>query len=425
MKKDKVLFSIKNLWEYCSIIALLLECSSIYVNQNKWNIISSNSILLIGFLPLTIKGLLYILGNKEKQQIFGRAILGYIFFMLVYLITLGRAEAINFLMKFGILYLSIYIYILYLVLSSGFSRYAKRYVSVISVIAVISFVFWIFGSILGVLRPNGVLPYTWGSMQRSANSYFDIYFETQIEQTLFKVWRNTAFFTEAPKYGLTLTIGFLLNHILVKNKKIAVILFATIVSTFSFTAVIAVVMLYSVEYSLGVFRDVLSKRAKVRTIIWPILAIIVIIAVSFFMGEKIDSSSGVGRIGDFVICFGVGMMHPIFGWGFLDNEYLNVVLHSARLASGVGNTMGLSNSISQIFVDGGLFFILFYIRPIISLINWGKKYNPRLFSAGIVLLYLIITTYFAYAGIMFFVLSLGYCFVLLRNKKKYLEIFYN
>lgn len=101
----------------------------------------------------------------------------------------------------------------------------------------------------------------------------------------------------------------------------------------------------------------------------------------------------------------------------MDNEYLNTVLHTSRLASGVGNTMGLSNSICQIFVDGGLYMLLFYLFPLMALILFGKKHNKKVLSVGLVLLYFFVTTYFAYTGIMFFVLSLGYVFLCIENQR--------
>ena len=225
--------------------------------------------------------------------------------------------------------------------------------------------------------------FTWGNMEKRASSYFNIQFETQIEQTVFGLCRNTAFFTEAPKYGLILSIAYIFNYMFEGDKRIAMLLFATIVSTFSFTAIIAIILLHFIEYSMNVGKDVLSQKARFRTIIWPIVIGIVLIIAFFLMSNKLDTSSGAGRVGDFVVCFSVGLKHPLFGWGFMDNEYLNTVLHTSRLASGVGNTMGLSNSICQIFVDGGLYMLLFYLFQLMALILFGKKHNKKVFSVGL------------------------------------------
>lgn len=415
----------KNLWEYLAIISMILECSSIYFNTIQGTIISSNIVLIIGFLPLTIVGLFYLISHRASRIKLFKAVVGYLLFFIIYCLTLGKAELVNFLMKFGAIFPCIGIYILYLIESVGLRRFAIRYVRIVSIIAGLSLILWLLGPICGILKPTGTIAYSWGNMANNASSYFNFQFETQLEQTVFGVWRNTAFFTEAPKYGLILSIAYIFNYLFLKDKKIMILLLTAIVSTFSFTAIIAIVLIHFIEYSMNVGRDVLSRKAKVRTIIWPIMITIVLILIYFLMGNKLDTSSGVGRIGDFVVCFMVGMHHPIFGWGFLDNEYLNNVLHSSRLANGVGNTMGLTNSISQIFIDGGIYLLLFYLIPLISIILWGKINNVKIFSIGIVFLYFIITTYFAYSGVMFFILSFGYGFVIYKNSNKLKENFEN
>ena len=423
MKRSLVL-NAKNLWEYIAIGALILECSSIYFYQTQGFLISSNYILIIGFLPLTLQGILYLIQKEKSRRLLLRAIVYYLFFVLLYAVTLGKAELINFMMKFGVIFPCIGVYSLYLVDSSGFYRFTKRFVRIVFAIAIISLIIWILGPICGVLKPTGTVMYTWGNMTKRANSYFNIQFATQMEQTVFGVWRNTAFFTEAPKYGLILSTAYIFNYIFDNdNKKIAICLLLTIITTFSFTAIIAVILVHFIEYSMNVGRDILSGKTKIRTIIWPITISIVLVLFNFLIGNKLDTSSGVGRVGDFVVCFSVGMHHPVFGWGFLDNEYLNTVLHTSRLASGVGNTMGLSNSICQIFVDGGLYLVGFYLMALIGIVCWGKKYNLKLFSSGIVFLYFIITTYFAYTGIMFSLISFGYVFIVYRNSDKLHEFY--
>lgn len=418
MMRKSLVISTKYLWEYLAIIAIILECSSVYFNQINGFPISANYTLLIGFLPLALWGLMNMIPKRESHRYLFGFVTVYLLFAILYAITLGKAELMNFLMKFGVIFPCIGIYVLYLIDSCGFRRFASRFVKIVSLIAIVSLIIWFFGPICGIIKPTGSIVFTWGNMAKRASSYFNIQFETQVEQTVFGLCRNTAFFTEAPKYGLILSIAYIFNYMLEGDKRIAMLFFVTIVSTFSFTAIIAIILLHFIEYSMNVGKDVLSQKARLRTIIWPIVIGIVLIIAFFLMSNKLDTSSGVGRVGDFVVCFSVGLKHPLFGWGFMDNEYLNTVLHTSRLASGVGNTMGLSNSICQIFVDGGLYMLLFYLFPLMVLILFGKKHNKKILSAGLVLLYFFVTTYFAYTGIMFFVLSLGYVFFLYRKSVK-------
>ena len=409
------------IWESISIISIILECSSIYFFMDGGLQISSNMVLVIGFLPLAAYSLLISIASARKRKILCVEIILYLLFVAVYASTLGSYELINFAMKFLMIFPCILLYSFYLVISGRLAIYIKRFITIMVAISIISLIIWIIGPLMGMIQPTSRVSFIWGSMTRSADSYFGILFTPQKEATFINIWRNTAFFTEAPKYCLLLTIAFLFELYYFKRKHVLVILGCTIISTFAYTGMIAIIIYFFTKYTLSVIADIKKRKVKVRTITWPVLMAIGIVASYFLLFTKLDTSSGIGRLGDYIVCFTVGMKHPIFGYGFLDNEYLNTVLHASRLASGVGNTMGLSNSLSQVFIDGGIYLVLFYFVSIFGIVKVGRYLeNKELFSIGVVLIYSFITTYFAYSGLMFFLLSCGYSLLVMFRFNKHI-----
>lgn len=411
----KVRVSIKGILEYVSIFTLLLECSSIYFNMVGGMPITSNWLLIIGFFPLTISVILKRLKSKKTRVI--STLLLYFLYTAVYAITLGKQEIINFAMKFWMIFPCILIYIVSISEDGTIIRYLNKYINVVCIIASSSLLFWLFGSLLKIIPATGTVQYVWGSMNQTARSYFNIHFETQIEKTFIGITRNTAFFTEAPKFSLILLFAYLFNELFRHSKRIRILLGITIVSTLAYSGVIGILLIHFCRYTINVIRDIASRKSKVRTIVWPILMLSGVIIFWYLMDTKLSTSSGVGRLGDFIVCISTGLQHPFFGFGFMDNEYLNTVLHAYRLSTGVGNTMGLSNSICQIFIDGGLYLLILYIVPACNVLMKGiksRKYILVIFS--IFYMYMFTTTYFAYTGMIFFLISI---FIGITSTKKW------
>ena len=103
MRKSLVI-STKYLWEYLAIIAIILECSSVYFNQVNGFPISANYTLLIGFLPLALWGVMNMIPKKESHGYLFGFVTVYLLFASIYAVTLGKAELMNFLMKFGVIF---------------------------------------------------------------------------------------------------------------------------------------------------------------------------------------------------------------------------------------------------------------------------------------------------------------------------------
>ena len=173
--------------------------------------ITSNWLLIIGFFPLTISAILKHVKSKKTRVI--SIVLLYFLYTAVYAVTLGKQETINYAMKFWMIFPCILIYIVSISEDGTIIRYLNKYINVVCIIASSSLLFCIFGSLLKIIPATGTVQYVWGSMSQTARSYFNIHFETQIEKTFIGITRNTAFFTEAPKFSLILLFAYLLWHI--------------------------------------------------------------------------------------------------------------------------------------------------------------------------------------------------------------------
>lgn len=406
--KLKVSFS--TISQYMACFALILECSSIYINQAQVAFPSGNEILVVGFIPLLVQALVaFITRPSFGKQALAQILLFYVY-CTGYALTLGRQELVNFSMKFLVIFPIIYLCVIYLFLSVRIIPFLNRFIRTVTVVAVVSLVVWIAGPVSGFIQPTGSLTFLWGDLVQTTPSYFFIQFAPQVEQTFIGLTRNTSFFTEAPKYCLILVIALCFDWTFFRNRSREILLFGTILTTFSFTGIVAFLILIFVEYSVRVLRELSSGKATGRVLILLTIVTVGLSVTSFLLQAKLSTSSGVGRVGDFQVSYFVGRQHPVFGFGFLNNDYLNRVLHAVRLASGVGNTMGLSNSFSQVFIDGGIYLLFIYIFALASVLVTGlRRGSGSVTALGCVFLFLFFTTYFSYSGVMFFLLSIGLC----------------
>ena len=129
------------------------------------------------------------------------------------------------------------------------SEVLLKYRNVVFIIALVSLFFWLLGSILHFLHPSGIVQSVWTGDPKVVPSYYGFYFETQ---KLYGVIRNTAIFTEAPMSSLHFSIAMLVEVYVDKKKSLfKIFLFSiAILSSFSTTGIILLIVVYYINYSL-------------------------------------------------------------------------------------------------------------------------------------------------------------------------------
>ncbi len=227
--------------------------------------------------------------------------------------------------------------------------------NIILVIAVISLVFWVAGSLLGILHPNGVEYTTWSNdgSEVAINKYYNLYFETQVQNFGgVSIVRNSSIFTEAPMASFMFGLALLVELFKKKDTdyKKAVLLIIAVVSTFSTTGYVVVIAAVFMKYLLSQSHN--RVYSVIRMAVIPVALIILVIVADRLLQSKLESTSGSTRIDDFSAGFRAWMDHPFMGNGYYNNSYMQY-MSTYRMK----NT-GFSNSLMQMLAYGGLYLLL-------------------------------------------------------------------
>ena len=178
---------------YLYALLLILNCHSIYNNRVGYNLHISEIICFIAIILLFIT----VVFNYDNNRLYKGMIISIctMCFSLLFLIAhLGEGQEIAIIVRY-IIFLPCVI-IFFSIDRNNSMNFMVKISNVVVVIAVISLFFWMFGSVLQVIKPTGKVLVGWGG-EYYKNSYFDIYYETQHLNFLnFNNWRNSGIFTE-------------------------------------------------------------------------------------------------------------------------------------------------------------------------------------------------------------------------------------
>ena len=396
MLRDKKI-NIKSITEYILCLLLILSCGSIFDNMANINFYISEIFMVLLFLYV----LVFLLPKFRKQK---KTFLKYIVFFVFYVAYQGIYIIIHKNMPNMIVYTFKMVIIFLLLLAfylfndkDKIMEMIKKISKIIIIISVISIFFFTLGSYLHAIKPTNKVEIEFGNNRRAINSYFDIYFEAQ-ETNIFGDYRirNCAIFVEAPMFtiGLLIAISYELFLSKRKNKKINVIvLFITILTTMSTTGIAVGCGLIGLKIIQEIFSKKRNYKGKNILKLLTIMFLIVLGIVAFIViKDKWNSPSFMLRIDDYLAGYKAWEDHKIFG-----NGYQNYEAVQSHMSERVFNNMGQSNSIANLFAEGGLWIGMVYTLPAIYLLirNFkNNKYNNIIFILTIILIFCtIIFTY--------------------------------
>lgn len=230
------------------------------------------------------------------------------------------------------------------------TRILTKYSDIMAILGAISLIFWLFGSTLNILSSTGTFTYYWG-IERTANSYFGLYFETNKDGFLFyNLYRNNGIFTEGPMHSLNLSLALAISTFIDKrnlHKKGVIkefVLILSICSAVSVTGVGCIALIYIIRYLFGGN----GKHKSDRTI----FAFVLIIVASQVLGQLLEMKSTTNsysyRIDDYIVGFRVWIDNIIFGGGYGVRNYINY------LSAWRADNTGYSNSFFWILSQGGI-----------------------------------------------------------------------
>lgn len=294
----------------------------------------------------------------------------------------------------------------------------RMYSNVIFIIACISMIFWIFGSVLGTIKPSGNIQIQWGN-SISVSNYYYLYYQWQNDaQILGHVFfRNIGIFCEAPMFGLNLSVAFL-GDFLINNRRSfrrTLLYFITSLSTISVTAILLVLMVFILDKFGGYVSEVIEhNKVNVGLLIFPFLAVVVIVVGYGLLSNKLSSASGSSRLEDYISGYRAWQLHTFIGNGFGDISARVSFSSYWRLAR---SETGYTNSVMTVLSEGGIYFFLSYMIAFIHFLKKAvKMHNYRLGIFVIMWCYLFFTTTFAHTMLMLCFMAYAYT-EMINNKK--------
>lgn len=332
---------LQTLMEYIAILFLILDCYSLFsiTGNNGENI---KIIALVLFIII----FLFEVIRKRKIKITTNLLLFlcvYVLYQFFFGIINNTASIIQFIFN------QLFIVVLFLLLFSLDNlnlKFWKRYRDIICIICAFSLFFFIFGTLLSIVKPSGIINAKWGPLYEYKN-YFYLYNSAQ--GTWFfgnALARNIGIFAEGPMFSYCVCFGLWYEIFYGNYSKLRiVIMVSAIFTSFSVTGIIFIgIMIFVKYFELGQGnKNMLSSKR---------LFILSILLVSFVLGffllfDKLDSVSGVSRSTQYSRAWSIWKENPFFGLGYRQS------------------VEGFSSGILLSMVECGLIGTALYFVPIV------------------------------------------------------------
>lgn len=401
-----------DLIEYILAICIIFNCRSIWLSEYNKASIYSNVLQLITVFCL----LGCILLKKKKSKInFSKGIFfAALFFSYIMVLFLLHSYNRSGLLKNTIVCTIIVFYYICCQSDVKVPTIIIKYINIMFWIGLISCLIWILGSIFNIIPLTSELQttWTWTGEPKTVKGYFGIQYEVQhlnIPVINQYVARNTSFFTEGPMAAFNFSMALLFESILHGNKRKYIIAILILANSSTLSTMGLLVTLFCIFY---LFTNSKYKHMGIKLLKYfclPIVIIVIIIISKNLIASKFDMAvtySGNVRLDDFAAGYKCWKKSPIFGYGYENNEVLIPFMSAFRLY----NT-GLSNSITQILINGGIYLLLPYVITLIiglyKIIN-NKDTQMLIFTLAFFALFIITLVSYQWIVVITFLFILCY-----------------
>ena len=372
---------IVNVLQYLLVIFIILSSETIWEKMPNKSLRDHFSIIAYGGVSLLLF-LLISLGRKKIKNNFLISVFGAILYLIILVIVNLLIYKINLALLFTI---PTALMILYFSFNLGeLSSVMEKTYNIIYIIALTSLIIFIPYVLLGILDAPTLFPFLRNNWTQYAPSFY-IYSYPQGN-------RNCAFFYEAPKYNVILTLA-LAYSCYIKKECLTfknIIIFCTILSAQSVTGILLSIFIIVTK---AIFESDHYKIGKnnIILILSPIILIIALIASANIFSEKITSGSGIERLLDCAIGLAAWKENIVWGAGIGNNSTID----SVALSYG-REFLGFSNGTFRILAQGGIYLFLFFLVPFLKLVRLGfKQKRPYVLFYAFVFLAMIFTTSFS------------------------------
>lgn len=296
-------------------------------------------------------------------------------------------------------------------------RFFCIYSNLMLFIAFVSLFFWLFASVLGLIETYTVVPTEWGmtigGYEKAGKSYYGLYFEMQQALGFLKGifhWRNCGIFCEGPAYAFMLSLALLTEIILKDKRKIwrIMTLIAALMSTCSAMGILYIVLILMLKW-------LITGNISKNKMMIPIVIVVFCIVVYVVIQNKSNITSVSLRISDYLNAMKLFKKHPFRGYGI-------------AYALEVTEFVGVTNSVSSILMQGGLFMLIYYLAPLILMIFlYLKSYRGymgsrveqgKAMAIGVWTVFAVMSTILTQTFILLSIVAFSYKEVMKRKEKE-------
>ena len=345
---------LKNSLTYILALLIILQCYSLLsmLLPNRYFYIA------IAVLLLTI----IFCGKKIKQKN-SLLLLGIIYVVIMFTLLVNVYYR-NMEFLFSVI-IPFPLFLMYSIKRENIEGFFEAYTNIVFVIACLSLFFFIFGSVLGIVKETGYYPYTtvgWGT--NNYHDYYHLYCEGQEVYALgYSGVRNIALFVEGPMLTYVLSIAFYYELFLREKgyRKIYIfVMILTYITSFSTTGLLLVLGLLYLKF----YTDIKNNKF-VRYLFVPLIIALVIYGGVFILKDKFVSNvySSSVRTDDILASFKCFLANCINGVGYQNLHALDPFRRFFR------NNAGLSTGLGAIFAYGGFTWGIWYLIPLIIAIK--------------------------------------------------------
>lgn len=413
------------LLEYIVVICMIIDFNSIWTRNNP-TLEKANYFILC--ITLTILVLVLVLTRRNIMSRRDKIILVIIISGLeIYnamFIFFNRVNSKNFITVFAIIFVEFIVYTSYRTKENRSNILLIKISNIVVILSIISLIFYTFGSNMNIISPSKYVLVDWGGI-RLVPSYYGLYYQTQTSLIAnFKVIRNSGMFNEPAIYAACLCLALMAQLFLNdrKNKKKVVIILVTLFTTFSTTGIVIGVILITVKI---LHKKTYETKSSIKTkLLIPIIVLISLIAVSFFINDKViqsrdnSSKSYSVRMDDIRVGFEAWKDHKLMGNGYNDRTAAkNYMIILDR-----GLDTGGSNGLMMVLSQGGIYLLAIYILCYVMVIkNFIKKKNLKNIIIYSTLLMLICGNAIQYQCITIYLIANGITVNFMHNDLEELE----
>lgn len=387
--------------EYFWIIALIMNGNSVYnaaVNRDFHLMLICVVLTYVLLFAYLIFG-----GMKLIRQRVSFAVMLCLYAALYLTVRLHQMSAMNYTLQFIMGLPALYLLFSMLHRRKKLIRLLYRLENVILIFCIMSLIFWVFGTWLGMLKPNMSIQIEWGR-KRTVSGYWGLHFNIQHDENLGSIfYRNTGIFTESPMLNLWTDIALAIELFLRRriSKAKVVILCIVIGTATSTTGILFVIICIGLKLLLSYKNGNASMRLALiggaLLIIPAAIAVVVMV-----MQMKVNTLSYVQRMTDYFDAIDLWVKYPLFGGG-----YASI---SSMLAHLKNSHVGFSNTIIAVLSTGGLWnAILFYIPHILCMLpKFTKDANISCFCVCLFFLFVTVSYSGRYLAVVLIAIEMAF-----------------